>query len=149
MQRLSPLRKKTCPVKASPRCTAKTEFSVNFCQVRNIRFLTVARYDGGRRIVSRLENGTVEVVNLMARRTAAIIDLRALRQSETARLPPGHHLLYAFGDAIEFDLDGVPFVLSSGHAATVDGTMMLTCRKGTLLVATVGALAATMLGTRA
>ncbi len=103
------------------------------------RPLTVARYDGGQRIVSRLEHGPVEVVNLMARRTAATIELRALAPGEAALLPAGHHVFYAFGDAIECDIDDTPFVLGSGHAASVDGAMKLTCRNGNMLVGTIGA----------
>jgi uncharacterized protein len=102
--------------------------------------LAVARYDGGLRIVSRLEHGPVEVVNLMARRTAAVIELRVLKSGEAAQLPVGHHVLYAFSDPIEYALDTAPFALDSGHAATVDGKMTLSCRKGIVLAASVGAV---------
>ena len=109
------------------------------CEIDLRTPLTVARYDGGLRIISRLECGPVEVVNLMARRTAARIELRVLKPGEAARLAAGHHVFYAFADPVGYALDGSSFALGGGHATTVDGAMTLVSREGILLAATVSA----------
>ncbi|AWL99562.1 HutD family protein [Bradyrhizobium amphicarpaeae] len=56
---------------------------------------TTVRFTGEMEVVTALEEGPVEVVNLMARRGAAEIDLIALRESGTRQLVAGTHLVYA------------------------------------------------------
>ncbi|WP_027571520.1 HutD family protein [Bradyrhizobium sp. WSM1743] len=56
---------------------------------------TTVRFAGELEIVTELEAGPVEVVNLMARRGAAEIDLVALREPVGRRLAAGAHLVYA------------------------------------------------------
>jgi hypothetical protein len=98
--------------------------------------LTVARYDGGLPIVSRLEAGPVGVVNLIARRAVAAIGLTVLR-SEAVTLGPGVHLAYAFGDAAMLEGDGWQAAIPAGHAARIDGVADIACSKGCALLATV------------
>ena len=56
---------------------------------------TTVRFTGETEIVTELEAGPVEVVNLMARRGAAEIELLALREPGERRLAAGTHLVYA------------------------------------------------------
>ena len=56
---------------------------------------TTVRFTGELEIVTELEAGPVEVVNLMARRGAAEIDLVALQEPGDRRLAAGTHLVYA------------------------------------------------------
>ena len=52
------------------------------------------RFAGETPIVSRLEAGPVEVLNLMGERSRVHIDLAALNAGETRRLGPGLHIAY-------------------------------------------------------
>jgi hypothetical protein len=99
--------------------------------------LTIVRYDGGLRIMSRLEDGPVEVVNLMTRRSAAHAELQSLRPGEAAKLPVGRHVIYAFAECADIDIDGSSFKIPAGHAASVEGAVVLLCREGSCLAATV------------
>ena len=54
-----------------------------------------SNFTGEMAIVTALEAGPVEVVNLMARRGAAEIELAALKAPGEWPLPAGTHLLYA------------------------------------------------------
>ncbi|AMA56196.1 HutD/Ves family protein [Bradyrhizobium sp. CCGE-LA001] len=56
---------------------------------------TTVRFTGEMEIVTALEAGPVEVVNLMARRGAAEIALEALREPGQRPLAAGTHLVYA------------------------------------------------------
>lgn len=56
---------------------------------------TTVRFTGEIEIVTELEAGPVEVVNLMARRGPAEIELEALQEPGERPLPAGTHLLYA------------------------------------------------------
>ncbi|KYG98013.1 HutD family protein [Bradyrhizobium sp. DOA1] len=56
---------------------------------------TTVRFTGEMEIVTALEAGPVEVVNLMARRGAAEIALEALREPGERQLAAGTHLVYA------------------------------------------------------
>ena len=56
---------------------------------------TTVRFTGEMEIVTALEAGPVEVVNLMARRGAAEIALEALREPGERPLAAGTHLVYA------------------------------------------------------
>ncbi len=97
----------------------------------------VARYDGGTPIVSRLEAGPVEVVNLMARRDRAGIAMAVLRPGETAAFARGRHVLYApAGDAAAV-LAGRPLDMSHDHAAAFTGEALLSCGTGIVLVASI------------
>jgi uncharacterized protein len=79
-------------------------------------FKTV-RFTGELEIVTELEAGPVEVVNLMARRHAADIDLLALREPGDRRLTAGTHLLYAASGDCSLRVDGEDFAF--GDACTL------------------------------
>lgn len=92
-----------------------------------------ARYDGGTPIVSKLENGTVEVVNLIGDRARCRIDLRVGVAGERYPAPAGIHIVHAAGGpgslrvgrtdhplqedhALRFDLDAeAEFLVASGR----------------------------------
>jgi len=73
-------------------------------------FRTV-RFSGELPIVTELEAGPVEVVNLMARRGVAEIALEGLRQPGARRLAAGTHLLYAACGDCSIRLDREAFAL--------------------------------------
>lgn len=101
------------------------------------RPLTVARYDGGLSIVSRLAAGPVEVVNLMARRDHARIDLRVLRPGDRQQLGPGTHVLYACAGDSAVSIDAAPAELPGDHALRLSGSSDVTCRAGVVVAASV------------
>lgn len=81
---------------------------------------TTVRFTGELAIVTELEAGPVEVVNLMARRGAADIELLALREPGDRQLPAGTHLLYAACGDCGIRLDGQDFVISNGSTLRVE-----------------------------
>ncbi|MGY3038176.1 environmental stress-induced protein Ves [Bradyrhizobium sp. USDA 4354] len=72
---------------------------------------TTVRFTGELEIVTELEAGPVEVVNLMARRGAAEIDLLALKEPGDRRLAAGTHLVYAPRGACRSRLDNEDFAI--------------------------------------
>ena len=78
---------------------------------------TTVRFTGEMEIVTELEAGPVEVVNLMARRGAAEIELVALKAPGERQLPAGTHLLYAARGDCRVRLDGEDFAVS--HESTL------------------------------
>jgi hypothetical protein len=93
------------------------------------------RFKGETVIASRLEAGPVEVVNLIGKRTAVAIDLRALAAGQSAALASGTHLAYAAaGDATVDDRD-----LPADHCLRIEaaGPTMIACRQGLVLLGSV------------
>lgn len=84
-------------------------------------FKTV-RFTGELDIVTELEAGPVDVVNLMARRHAAEIDLLALAEPGDRGLAAGTHLLYAACGDSSIRLDGEDFAVADGRTLRVDLT---------------------------
>lgn len=84
-------------------------------------FKTV-RFTGEHAIVTALEAGPVEVVNLMARRGAAEIALEALREPGDRKLPAGTHLLYAACGDCNVRLDGQDHALGNESTLRVELT---------------------------
>jgi uncharacterized protein len=78
---------------------------------------TTVRFTGETEIVTALEAGPVEVVNLMARRGAAEIELVALREPGERQLAAGTHLVYAAHGDCRIFLDGRDFAIS--HEGTL------------------------------
>lgn len=83
---------------------------------------TTVRFTGELEIVTELEAGPVEVVNLMARRGAAEIDLLALRAPADRQLAAGTHLVYAAGGGCRIRLDGEEFSVSHEDTLKVELT---------------------------
>lgn len=77
------------------------------------------RYDGGTPIVTRLEAGPVEVVNLIADRKRFDIDLRVGEAGETVRLGRGEHVVHAPIEPVAIEIGGTRVDLPEDHAARV------------------------------
>lgn len=82
-------------------------------------FITV-RFTGEMEIVTALEAGPVEVVNLMARRGAAEIELLALREPGERPLSPGIHLVYAVSGDCSIRLNSEDIVIPDGSTLKVE-----------------------------
>lgn len=83
---------------------------------------TTVRFTGEMEIVTELEAGPVEVVNLMARRGAAEIELGALQEPGERLLPAATHLLYAAQGDCNVHLDGQDFAISHENTLKVELT---------------------------
>ncbi|MDP3254376.1 MAG: HutD family protein [Bosea sp. (in: a-proteobacteria)] len=97
------------------------------------------RYDGGRPLVSRLENGPVEVVNLIVDRALCSADLAVPEPGATIRLTPGIHILYAPGEAVTARCDDAEVTVPGGHALQIDAEagVSLTVEAGQGLLASI------------
>lgn len=83
---------------------------------------TTVRFTGELEIVTELEAGPVEVVNLMARRGAAEIALLALREPGDRPLSAGTHLVYAVSGNCSIRLNSEDFVIPHGSTLKVELT---------------------------
>nr|QDP24291.1 HutD family protein [Bradyrhizobium cosmicum] len=81
---------------------------------------TTVRFTGEMEIVTALEAGPVEVVNLMARRGAAEIELAALTQPGDLPLPAGTHLAYAARGDCRIRLGDEDFAISHENTLKID-----------------------------
>lgn len=97
------------------------------------------RFAGETPIVSRLESGPVEVVNLIGNRASVRIDIEVLDEGRSLRLGPGTHIVYNPLGESALDVGGSHHVLAGDHGLRLemaDGTV-LAGRGGCLLVASV------------
>jgi len=83
---------------------------------------TTVRFTGEMEIVTALEAGPVEVVNLMARRGAAEIELLALREPGDRPLSAGTHLVYAVSGECSIRLNSEDIVIPDGSTLKVELT---------------------------
>lgn len=81
---------------------------------------TTVRFTGEMEIVTELEAGPVEVVNLMARRGAAEIELLALREPGERPLPAGTHLVHAVSGDCGIRLNSEEFIIPDGSTLRVE-----------------------------
>jgi environmental stress-induced protein Ves len=97
------------------------------------------RYDGGIPLVSQLENGPVEVVNLIADRALCDIDLTVPVAGEALTLAGATWILYAPGEAVRGRCGETAFVVEGGHALRIDSDapVALTLDAGRALLATI------------
>ena len=97
------------------------------------------RFAGETRIVSRLEAGPVEVVNLMADRSRVSIDLSCLVSGATNSHPAGVHIIYAAATSCDLAINGNAFEIAIGHAVRIDAgeNFTLASRPGTAILASV------------
>ena len=97
------------------------------------------RFAGETSIVSRLEAGPVEVVNLIGDRARVSIDLSCLSGATTKACPAGVHIIYAATSSCELSIDGKPCEIAAGHALRIEaGTSFAVAnRLGTAIVASV------------
>jgi uncharacterized protein len=73
------------------------------------------RYDGGTPIRTRLENGPVEVVNLIANRARINIDLRVGKAGTEVFCGPGRHVVYAPVGSAHVKINGRDYSLAEDH----------------------------------
>lgn len=95
------------------------------------------RYDGGTPIVSRLENGPVEVINLIARRDSVTIDLIVLAGSDELSLPLARHIIHAPTTETRVEIDGTEHVVPVDHAVSLDGAANIRWIEGIAVIATI------------
>jgi hypothetical protein len=97
------------------------------------------RFAGETRIVSRLEAGPVEVVNLMGDRSRTMIDLVVLTAGETQPLGPGVHIAYCPIGSAALRLQGEEHVLPADGGLRIEGAdgWPATCTAGVILMGSV------------
>lgn len=98
-----------------------------------------ARFEGETAIVTRLEAGPVEVVNLIADRSYAAIDLVLLVANSARSFGPGTHVVYAALEACSLRCEGLRHELTGGHALKIDcdSTVVIEGLAGRTLVGSV------------
>jgi uncharacterized protein len=82
--------------------------------------LRPVRFRGEDRIVSRLEAGPVAVLNLMADRSRAAIDLAVLRDTDACQVAPGIHIVHALNGPARVTIDGEDHILGERDSLRVD-----------------------------
>ncbi|MGZ3342072.1 MAG: HutD/Ves family protein [Reyranella sp.] len=97
------------------------------------------RFAGETRIVSRLESGAVEVVNLMGDRRRVQIDLAVLRAGETRRLGAGVHIAYCPAGQAAMRLRGAEYILQADGGLRIDDAAgaVATCSAGPIVMGSV------------
>ena len=78
------------------------------------------RFAGETSVVSRLEAGPVEVVNLIGDRSRVSIGLCCLSDGATNTCPAGVHIIYAATSSCELMINDKACVIAAGHAARID-----------------------------
>jgi len=103
----------------------------------------VVRYDGGLPLVSRLENGPVEVLNLMADRALCDVAMQAITTGQRHELSQGRHVLYAPDASVSGTVGEQKITLDAGHALTFETSSAadLIVNQGVAVVATIAAKA--------
>ncbi len=101
--------------------------------------LKPVRFAGETPIVSRLEAGPVEVVNLIGARATVRIALEVLQAGRTLGVEAGTHLAYAAQGAAALDIDGKTWRLAADHALRIDAAAptMIAGNSGVLLLGSI------------
>jgi environmental stress-induced protein Ves len=97
------------------------------------------RFAGETRIVTRLEAGPVEVVNLIGDRAAVRVDLRVLDAGGQAEMAPGIHLAYCPTGTADLVCEGNNYALVSDHSLRIEpaSRTILSCTRGRILAASI------------
>lgn len=97
------------------------------------------RYDGGTPIRTRLENGPVEVVNLIADRARFDIDLRVGNAGAEVFCKCGRHVAYAPVGVAHVEIDGRAYTLAEDHALRVrtDSGISVTVQDGQVIIGSI------------
>ena len=97
------------------------------------------RFDGETRIVSRLEAGPVEVVNLIGDRARVATDLACLTVGAMNSRPAGVHIIYAAETGCDLAINGSAIEIAAGHALRIDAgeSFTVASRLGTAIIASV------------
>jgi environmental stress-induced protein Ves len=95
----------------------------------------VVRYKGELPLVSRLEAGPVEVVNLIGLRAKVTVDMKVLGAGSSVPLGKGLHFAYAPTEAATIDGHDLP----ADHCLRIEaaGPTILACGSGRVLVASI------------
>lgn len=101
--------------------------------------LRPVRFRGEDRIVSRLEAGPVEVLNLIADRARAAIDLAVLTGPLQRRVAPGLHVIHALDGGATLTVDGGPEILADRDSLRIenDDVFALNLIGGTVALASI------------
>ena len=101
--------------------------------------LRPVRFAGETRIVSRLEAGPVEVVNLIGDRSHVGIDLTVLKAGETRRLGAGLHIAYCPTGPARLRLQDEEHALRADGGLRIEGAdgWPATCTAGVILMGSV------------
>lgn len=97
------------------------------------------RFTGELAIVSRLEAGPVEVLNLMGDRSKVMLDLAILEAGQSGHLGSGRHIAYCPGGAAIVRLGGEAHDLAADHALQLeqaDGNVLV-CAAGRIVLGSV------------
>ncbi len=97
------------------------------------------RFDGATKIDSVLDDGPVEVVNLIVRRDFAVGDLTVASAGAQIKLGPAIHVVYAPQTTLAVAVDGVAHAIPAGHALRIDGAASVSFAEGRAVIATVKA----------
>lgn len=97
------------------------------------------RFAGETPIVSRLEAGPVEVVNLIGDRAKVRVDIRVLEAGRDLILGAGTHIAYVPGETAAIDVQGTRYDLATDHGLRIesDGLTTVTGTAGRLLLASI------------
>ncbi|MFO1162461.1 MAG: HutD family protein [Reyranellaceae bacterium] len=97
------------------------------------------RFAGELAIVSRLEAGPVEVMNLLGDRALVGLDLAVVDAGASRRLGPGLHLAYCPGDSAVVRLGEEKRALAADHALRLEQVegAALACETGRIIVGSV------------
>jgi environmental stress-induced protein Ves len=97
------------------------------------------RYDGGTPIRTRLENGPVEVVNLIADRARFDIDLRVGKAGTEVFCGPGRHVVYAPAGSARLAISGRDYTLADDHGLRLrlDAGTEIAVQAGQVIVASI------------
>lgn len=95
-----------------------------------------ARFRGETPIVSRLEAGPVEVVNLIGARARVKLALDVLTAGSTVGIDAGIHLVYAPQGSASLEVDGTPQEVALDHTLRIEtaGPAMIACTVGMFLL---------------
>ena len=97
------------------------------------------RFAGETPIVSRLEAGPVEVVNLIGDRGKVRVDIRVLEAGRDLILGSGTHIAYVPGETAAIEVQGTHYDLATDHGLRIesDGLTVVTGTAGRLLLASI------------
>jgi environmental stress-induced protein Ves len=95
------------------------------------------RFAGETEIVSRLEAGPVEVVNLIGDRARVSIKLSCLSGDATMACPAGTCIIHAAANDCELSINAEPSGIAAGHAMRIDAaeSFVLANRRGSAIIA--------------
>jgi environmental stress-induced protein Ves len=96
------------------------------------------RFAGETPVVSRLEAGPVEVVNLLGDRRRVRIDLTVLEPGRTQMLGPEVHIAYCPGSRTDLRFAGRDYVLETDEGLRIEGQSgPLACSRGVIVLGSV------------